>query len=133
MITHLLDTQAWIWFFGQHPRASKLVDQLPPDAQLGIAAITVWEAAMLEVKGRVTFHYDLITKVREMESTQDCLLVPLLPEIAITSTRLEGMHSDPSDRIVVATALHTGATLVTSDGNILSWAASKGRLKILAI
>jgi len=35
------------------------------------------------------------------------------------------MHSDPADRILVATARHLGATLVTADKALLA-AAKKG-------
>jgi PIN domain nuclease of toxin-antitoxin system len=50
-------------------------------------------------------------------------LVPLEPEIAVASTRLPfEMHPDPADRILVATARHLGATLVTADGALLELA-----------
>lgn len=133
-VTHLLDTHAWIWFFNRDPRAQKLVDALPTDARLGVAAITVWEAAMLEAKGRVSFHPDLERCVREMLTRRLCALVPLHPEIAIASARLDAFHGDPADRLIVATAQQAGATLVTADSKILAWAAAAtGRLAVLAL
>jgi PIN domain nuclease of toxin-antitoxin system len=36
------------------------------------------------------------------------------------------MHADPADRILVATARHLGATLVTADRALLDLAASGG-------
>jgi PIN domain nuclease of toxin-antitoxin system len=52
--------------------------------------------------------------------------VALEPEIAIASTRLPfEMHPDPADRILVATALSLGATLVTADQGLLE-VAKKG-------
>jgi PIN domain nuclease of toxin-antitoxin system len=51
------------------------------------------------------------------------VLVPLEPEIAVASSRLPfEMHSDPADRILVATARHLGATLVTADKALLDLA-----------
>ena len=133
-ITHLLDTHAWIWFFNRDPRARALVAELPADVRLGISAITIWEAAMLETKGRVRFHPDLASRIREMSAHDLCAVAPLLPEIAIASSRLEDFHGDPADRIIVATAKHTGSTLVTADGKILAWAASvMGRLAVLPL
>lgn len=134
LVTHLLDTHAWIWFFNQDPRAQGLVEALPTDARLGIAAITVWEAAMLEAKGRVRFHPDLGSRVHEMLGRGLCALVPLWPEVAIASARLEDFHGDPADRLIVATARHIQASLVTADGKILAWAAAAtGRLTVLAL
>jgi PIN domain nuclease of toxin-antitoxin system len=50
-------------------------------------------------------------------------LIPLNVEIAVASTRLPfEMHADPADRILVATARHLGATLVTADGALLEFA-----------
>ncbi|HEY0793975.1 MAG TPA: type II toxin-antitoxin system VapC family toxin [Chthoniobacterales bacterium] len=134
LITHLLDTQAWIWFFNRDPRARALVTALPAEVRLGISAITVWEAAMLETKGRVRFHPDLASRIREMLARNLCAVAPLLPEIAIASSQLENFHGDPADRIIVATAKHTGSTLVTADGKVLAWAATvTGRLAVLPV
>jgi len=52
-------------------------------------------------------------------------LWPLTPEIAVSSTRLPWeMHPDPADRILVATARHLGATLVTADQALLDFSAN---------
>lgn len=88
---------------------------------------------MLEAKGRISFFPELGVRVREMIARGLCELVPLLPEMAIASTRLENFHNDPSDRIIVATARHLGATLVTADAKIIKWAAEVGRPPILAL
>jgi PIN domain nuclease of toxin-antitoxin system len=58
-------------------------------------------------------------------------LAPLEPEIAVASTSLPfEMHSDPADRILVATARHLGATLVTADRALLDL-ASKGHFRAM--
>jgi PIN domain nuclease of toxin-antitoxin system len=58
-------------------------------------------------------------------------LAPLEPEIAVASSRLPfEMHPDPADRILVATARHLGATLVTADGALLDF-AGKGHFKAM--
>jgi PIN domain nuclease of toxin-antitoxin system len=38
------------------------------------------------------------------------------------------MHADPVDRVIVATALERGATLVTADRNILAIRGAPARL-----
>ena len=45
--------------------------------------------------------------------------VPIDGVIAMTAARL-GMHGDPGDRFIVATALTHGATLMTADAKIQS-------------
>ena len=48
------------------------------------------------------------------------LEAPVDFEIAALAGRLTGMHGDPADRIVVATALAHHAALITADASILS-------------
>ena len=52
-------------------------------------------------------------------------LEPLSVSVAVASTRLPGQfHSDPADRIIVATARQLGAVLVTDDKLLLDYAAA---------
>jgi PIN domain nuclease of toxin-antitoxin system len=52
--------------------------------------------------------------------------ISLSAEIAMEAVELEGMHGDPIDRIIVATALVHDAVLLTADRPILEWS---GRLR----
>jgi PIN domain nuclease of toxin-antitoxin system len=47
--------------------------------------------------------------------------VALTGESGITAVQLAGLHGDPADRIITATALSSGATLVTADERLLAW------------
>lgn len=59
-------------------------------------------------------------------------LAPLEPAIAVASSRLPGdPHGDPADRIIVATARHHGATLVTADDKLLAYGTA-GHVKVLS-
>jgi PIN domain nuclease of toxin-antitoxin system len=58
-------------------------------------------------------------------------LAPLSPAIAVASTRLpDAIHKDPADQIIVATARHLGAKLVTADALLLAYAQA-GHLDVL--
>ena len=59
-------------------------------------------------------------------------LAPIEPAIAVASTRLPGdLHGDPADRLIVATARHLGAVLVTADKQLLAYGAL-GHVAVLA-
>ena len=47
--------------------------------------------------------------------------LPLDGEIALAAGAFEDLHGDPADRMIVATALHHGASLMTADRRLLSW------------
>jgi PIN domain nuclease of toxin-antitoxin system len=53
--------------------------------------------------------------------------VPLSAEMAIRASEFENLHNDPIDRLIVATAVVEGATLLTADGKILSWSGAVRR------
>ena len=54
----------------------------------------------------------LSTGVREL---------PLTSGIALLSVGLTGLHGDPADRFIAATAIVHDATLITADRSLLSW------------
>jgi PIN domain nuclease of toxin-antitoxin system len=91
--------------------------------RIAVSAITPWEIALLVSKGRLRLGADVMQWIREALTKPGVQLAPLEPEIAVASTRLPfEMHPDPADRILVATARHLGATLVTADGALLGFA-----------
>jgi PIN domain nuclease of toxin-antitoxin system len=47
--------------------------------------------------------------------------LPLTGEIAIAAAELEGLHADPADRFIAATAIAHNATLMTADDRLLRW------------
>ena len=123
----LLDTHAWLWLVQGEQQFSDenlaLIEQAAREARLRVSAISVWEVAMLEVKGRIALSLDCHTWVRRALDVPGLNLLTLEPDILIDSSRLPGIfHGDPADRIIVATARARGACLLTRDGKILEYA-----------
>ena len=123
----LLDTHALIWLMEGVPllsrTARKLAEEAANDGLLRVLAISLWEIATLESKGRISFDRDCQTWINEMLAAPGQHLVPLTPEIAVQSTRLPGaFHGDPADRILIATARVLNATLLTADAKIRDYA-----------
>jgi len=120
----ILDTHALLWLDAGDPllgaSARRAADRAWGKNELAVSAITFWEVATLQRKGRLALSKDL-------ESWRTQLLQAGLVEIAVTgdiglrSADLPGFHSDPADRIIVATALREGAMLCTADRRILDW------------
>ena len=87
-----------------------------------VSAISVWEVAMLEARGRLTFSVECRDWVERALQAPGLQFVALSPAIAIDSTRLPGaIHSDPADRILVATARALNGTLITRDRALLDY------------
>ncbi|MGA2206854.1 MAG: type II toxin-antitoxin system VapC family toxin [Terracidiphilus sp.] len=131
----LLDTHALVWSVEERPRlgsgAKRAINIAARLNQVAVSAISPWEIALLVSKGRLNLSTDVMVWVREALSKPGVNLVPLEPEIAVASTRLPfEMHPDPADRILVATARHLGATLVTADKSLLEL-AKKGHFRAM--
>jgi PIN domain nuclease of toxin-antitoxin system len=131
----LLDTHVLVWLmFGDRrlgTQAKAAIHKACRENRAVISAITPWEIGVLVSKKRIELYRDVLNWVRSALSLPGVTLAPLEPEIAVASTRLPWeMHADPADRILVATARHLGATLVTADGTLLAMAA-KGHFAAL--
>ena len=116
----ILDTNAFIWWLSEHEKLSKpaqeAIDLEIKKKPLLISSISIWEISLLVDKKRLSVGHQLdewMSGLRELEQLE---FVPVDNSIAYQSTCLPGIfHSDPADRIIVATARSLGATLITSD------------------
>ena len=131
----LLDTHVLIWLLRDADRiAEQVYDRIQGAANenlLFVSAITPWEIALLVAKKKITLEVDVQEWIDAALSLPGVRLQALLPEIAVASTRLPWeMHGDPADRILVATARHLGAALVTADEQLLKHGA-QGNFRFL--
>ena len=131
----VLDTHVWIWVMeGVESRLSAATVAFLEDAGgrsgLAISAVSVWEVAMLEAKGRISLSRSIDEWTKAALTAPGVRLVELSPEIAIESTRLPGdLHGDPADRMIIATTRILGGTLVTCDRYIVEY-GSGGHVRV---
>jgi PIN domain nuclease of toxin-antitoxin system len=112
------------------PATIRRIENAARSGSLLVSVISVWEAAMLEPKGRMRFHKPCLDWVREALDTPGLTLAPITPEIAVDSSRLPGdFHGDPADRILVASARSLGVPLLTRDSKLVEY----GRRSFVAV
>lgn len=125
----LLDTHVWIWVMEGEvselaPSVVQAIEAASEAGAIRIAAITVWEVAMLAAKGRLRLTMEIDEWIDRALTAPGTQLVELTPEIAVDSTRLPGdAAGDPVDRILIATARRTASRLVTRDQKMLACGA----------
>ncbi len=126
----LLDTHVVIWLrTGDRRLGHNALGEMETalrDGNAGISAISFWEAGMRAQKGRLDLGQHLDTW-REDIIRNGIIEIPVNGVIASRAALLTGLHGDPADRIIVATALE-GHQLVTADDCILSWSGQLSRL-----
>ena len=121
----LLDTHTWIWSHSAtkllSDNAKRLIKKTQTD-QRAIASISIWEFAMMVVKGRIRVKIDPKLWLDNAIQNSGLKVIELSPEIALESCNLPGdFHKDPADQIIVATARIHNLTLLTKDRKILSY------------
>ena len=122
-MTYVLDTQAWLWSILDHPRLSRraraALNAVPAHERVGIAAISLKEAAWHLAHGRVVVHDGFgpwPLWLRAAASAPHLDVLPLSVDVAIASEQLgDSFPSDPADRLITATARVYDLTLITSD------------------
>lgn len=120
----LLDTHVWLWWlFGQTNLPSRERDALDALAAAGtppgLSAISLWEAQMLAVKGRLEISLPLAHWLTIAAAPETVTLLPLDIKVILALDALpKNFHGDPADRIIVATARAYGLPLATHDSGI---------------
>jgi PIN domain nuclease of toxin-antitoxin system len=85
-----------------------------------------WEIALL-IANRRPRPVDSAAEIRRQMLAEGATELPLNGEIAIIAGELDGLHADPADRFIAATAIAHDATLVTADDRLLKWRHSLRR------
>ena len=125
----LLDTCAIVFIAeGQtiDPSARQQIRAASLAGGILVSPVSAWEIGLLAAKGQLTFLLHPNAWFRSFLSNSDVRLTPLTPEIApgdaIESSFLPRLHSDPADRLLIATARALGVPIVTRDRRILAYA-----------
>ena len=114
----LLDTHVVIWLASGGQRLSANARNAIQSSQgLAISSISLWELAMIGHKGRIRITLSLESFLREVE--ERFTVVPLSASVCARAMTLpETYPEDPADRLIGATAMVQGISLVTADRDI---------------
>jgi len=121
----VLDTHVWTMLVAGDrfaPRILRRIDAAAAADALYLAAVTVWEIAMLATKGALKLNAPTLSWVTDAVHASRVIVFPLEPSIAIDAAELPLFHGDPADRMIVATARYLKAVLITRDTKILDYA-----------
>jgi PIN domain nuclease of toxin-antitoxin system len=119
----VLDTHAWVWWVSKPEKLSRkqrtAIDRARKRGgnSLLLSVISGWEVALLVQNGRLRLPMQLEAWLEQAMSVPGLEIAPLTVPIIGGAARLTALR-DPADMLIVATALHHGAPLVTNDGRI---------------
>lgn len=126
----LLDTHALVWQMEDNPRLGREAAEQSDAAALNgiqlVSAMTFWEVAMLAQRQRLDLAQSVATW-RQQVLELGIVEVAVSGDIGILAAQLDDFHPDAADRIITATAIAKGATLITADSKILEWTGQLNR------
>ena len=122
----LLDTNAWLWWTKTPQvlpsRVLRVVEEAALDAELSVSTVSIWEIATKSALGKLPLGCPAREWVERASQTPGLRILPLAPDVALASAELpEPFHRDPADRLIVAQARRSRATLVSADRKILDY------------
>jgi PIN domain nuclease of toxin-antitoxin system len=101
-------------------RALTVIDRARERDELFVSALSFWEVTMLIAKDRVVLDTPP-AGFRAAMLHHGIQEIAVDGVIAIAAGELPPTHGDPADRLIVATAMVRGLTLVTADDILLAW------------
>ena len=119
----VLDTHAWVWWISKPEKLSRKQRAAIDRARrrggdtLFLSVISAWEVALLVQGGRLRLPVQLESWLEQAMSIPGLEIAPLTVPVIGGAARLTGLR-DPADMLIVATALHHGAPLITNDERI---------------
>ncbi|MBI4059182.1 type II toxin-antitoxin system VapC family toxin [Candidatus Microgenomates bacterium] len=120
----ILDTHTLVWWVSNPEKLSaksrKAIEgELKKKKEILVSSISVWEICLLVKKERLQLTMDIESWIDKISQLSAFKFIAVDNQIAAKSVNLPGVfHDDPADRMIVATALESGASLITSDKRI---------------
>ncbi len=116
----LVDTSVLIWVLNDAPQLTRRLRSAltSPGADVRISVVSVWEIAIKEQSGKLSFDVPIGDVISRILSATIWPILPVLPFHIPELLELPLLHRDPFDRLLIAQARAEGMVLATSDVNI---------------
>ncbi len=113
----ILDTHIWLWWVNRDTEKlnQRRLEQITSSGIVAVSAISTFEVAWLVHHGRIVLPIGTRDWFDKALDGSGINLIPVTPEIACKAVELPDHHSDPQDRIIIATALVNNASLMSAD------------------
>jgi PIN domain nuclease of toxin-antitoxin system len=123
----LLDTHAWVWWVSEDRRLSKgataAIRRATRDGDsVWVSIISIWEVATKVEKKQLVLDRPIRQWMDQATTVTGLFLADLSAAILLDSCELpQPFHGDPADQMIVASARHLNAALLTKDRKLRSY------------
>ncbi|MBN3569783.1 type II toxin-antitoxin system VapC family toxin [Burkholderia cenocepacia] len=119
----LFDTHIFLWMVANNPklsvRARRLIDSAD---EVFISSASIWEVAIKASKGKLDVDVDRLVDKLKMSQYRE---LPVRAAHGAAVRHLPHHHGDPFDRLLVAQASYEPMVLITADGRLAQYGASR--------
>jgi PIN domain nuclease of toxin-antitoxin system len=125
----VLDTHIWLWWMNNDVRLKPVWrEQIERADVVVVSAISLFEVSWLEKHGRIVLPETRTDWFEKALTGSGIDLVPITVEVASLAVDLSEHHSDPQDRMIIATAIVNNAVLLSADTKFKHYAELNGLL-----
>lgn len=118
----VLDTCALIWWSLDPDKlsltAKNVCNQMEQEKNGLVPSIAIWEIAIKIKNKKLDLGVDFDIYIASLKKSDVIRIVPIDEDLWVESVKLEWTHRDPADRIVVALASMSQASIITTDKKI---------------
>lgn len=112
----ILDTCALLWLAVQQDMLSKsALEAIDATPDVGVSAISAFEIGQKYKRGLLKLSLPPRQWFDRAVSRHRLSVIDLSADICLRATELPEIHKDPFDRLIIATAMSKGTSVVTSD------------------
>jgi len=112
----LLDTCALIWLVNGGSELSLTAKATIQQAEtVWVSAVSAWEMGIKHARGKLVLDGGLESWIERALRQHHLREMPLDIRSALRASRLPAIHADSADRLLIASALEHGLTLLTPD------------------
>jgi PIN domain nuclease of toxin-antitoxin system len=132
----LLDTHVWIWSADGDtrrvgPRSRLLLLKAEARDAIRVSPVTLFELSALHASGRLRLARPLEQWIGDSLEAAGVRIAELTSSAALDAGSIPRTAlADPLDRLLVSTARHLDAVLVTADRQILEYASDTGNVRV---
>jgi PIN domain nuclease of toxin-antitoxin system len=126
----VLDTHVWLWWVNLDKTRlkSSWLQKIQYSNRVCVSAISCFEVAWLDRHQRIILPCPRGAWFDKALTGSGIELLPITTEIASIAVDLPEHHSDPQDRIIIATALLNAADLLSADAKFPRYQELAGKL-----
>jgi len=119
---YLLDTCTALWSLIEPDKLSPVAKSILKDVKIPIciSVVSAWEVAIKTSRGKLNFDGGSQRFLHEL-AADGIIVLDLKGRHVKHIETLPFIHRDPFDRMIIATALSYGMTILTADENIVEY------------